>query len=117
MLQFNADLSARLQHQLEKFNYGAQPKKMFGHEVFFVNGYMFTGANVLGIFVHVGKEQVDFALETEKGVVPLSPMEGMVMKDYLLLGESIHKDEKKLKTWLDRAQRIFLYLVCESELR
>jgi TfoX/Sxy family transcriptional regulator of competence genes len=103
MLQFSPELSAYLEEKIEKFGFPTTKQKMFGHEVFFLNGYMFSGANVEGIFVHTGKDERDKALEKESAVGTFEPMEGMVMREYLLLTEPIYSDDKKLKKWLDKS--------------
>jgi hypothetical protein len=101
MLQFNPELHEALTEKVVKYGYPVSPMKMFGHEVYFLNGYMFTGANEDGIFVHLGEEAVLSALSRAKGVSAFHPMEGMTMKDYLLLTEETHTDSRKLKKWLD----------------
>lgn len=110
MIQYSPELSAYLEEKIGLFGYRATKQKMFGHEVFILNGYMFTGANVDGIFVHVGKEERDRALEKEMDVSLFAPMEGMVMREYLLLGRQVYSDEKKLKNWMDRSSRYLLSL-------
>lgn len=110
MLQFSPELSADLEKKLETYGYPATKQKMFGHEVFFLNGYMFTGANVDGIFVHTGKEERDRALEQDEGVAPFEPMEGMTMREYLLLKKPVFSNEKKLKGWLDRSSEYLFSL-------
>ena len=59
MMQFSPERHEFLGRQVEKTGFAAEPKKMFGHEVFFLNGYMYTGANTEGVFVHLGKEEVE----------------------------------------------------------
>jgi TfoX/Sxy family transcriptional regulator of competence genes len=103
MVRFSPDLFAYLEEKIEKYGIPKTKQKMFGHEVFFLNGYMFSGANVDGIFVHTGKEDRDKALEKEPAIRPFEPMEGMVMREYLLLTEPIYKDDKKLKKWLEKS--------------
>jgi len=110
MLKFAPGLSESLEKKLHDYGYGAKKQKMFGHEVFFLNGYMFTGANESGIFVHIGKDARDAALEKETDVSPFEPMEGTVMREYLLLHEPAYSDEKKLKTWLDLSRQYLLSL-------
>ena len=110
MVQFSPELSDYLEYVLNEYEYHAEKKKMFGHETFFLNGYMFCGANVNGIFVHIGQETKVKALETEGGIAPFRPMEGMVMKDYLLLLEEIYGKESELKKWLDRSNEYLLSL-------
>jgi TfoX/Sxy family transcriptional regulator of competence genes len=108
MLQFSAERAEMLDKIVLACGYPTEKKKMFGHEVHFLNGYMFTGANVDGIFVHLGEEAKDAALETESDVGPFKPIEGMTMKDYLLLEEPIVSDPNRLKQWLDRSSRYLL---------
>ena len=103
MLAFSPERSAALEEKLREWNFRFEKKKMFGHETFFHNGYMFTGANVDGIFVHLGRRNVEQALSEEKGLSPFSPMEGMVMRDYVLLREEILNDEYSLETWVKRS--------------
>lgn len=103
MMRFDRELSEMLEQIITTSGYPFAKKKMFGHEVFFLNGYMFSGANELGVFVHLGREAKEKALESETDVAPFSPMEGMVMKDYLLLLENIHQDPQQLKGWLDQS--------------
>jgi hypothetical protein len=71
---------------------------------------MFTGANESGIFVHIGKEARDAALEKETGVSPFEPMEGTVMREYLLLNEPAYSNEEQLKKWLDLSSQHLLSL-------
>ena len=101
MLQFSPELSVRLEQSIRQNGYAVEKKKMFGHEVFFTNGYMFSGANVDGIFVHVGEAMKVKAMATEPDVAPFEPMEGMVMREYLLLKEAVYSDDHRLKDWLD----------------
>lgn len=110
MLKFAPELSESLEKKLQAYGYSAKKQKMFGHEVFFLNGYMFTGANESGIFVHIGKDARDVALEQETGVSPFEPIEGTVMREYLLLHEPAYSDEEKLKTWLDLSRQYLLSL-------
>ncbi len=105
MLQFSPKLTEYLEERIQKYGYFTNKQKMFGHEVFFLNGYMFSGANVDGIFVHIGKEERDRALGKNPDVGPFEPMEGMVMQEYLLLKKPAYSDENKLKEWLDKSSQ------------
>ncbi len=103
MLQFSPELSDYLEQKIRQNGYAVEKKKMFGHEVFFTSGYMFSGANVDGIFVHIGKAKRESALSKEPDVAPFEPMQGMVMREYLLLKEPVYSDDRRLKEWLDSA--------------
>jgi hypothetical protein len=102
MLQFSPERSGYLDKIILVCGFPTEKKKMFGHEVHFLNGYMFTGANVDGIFVNIGAEAKKVALETEPGAAPFIPVEGMTMKDYLLLKEPVVSNPDTLKKWLDQ---------------
>jgi TfoX/Sxy family transcriptional regulator of competence genes len=110
MLKFSPELSESLEKKLQAYGIDANKQKMFGHEVFFLNGYMFTGANESGVFVHIGKDARDIALEKETDVSLFEPMEGTVMREYLLLHEPSYSDEEKLKKWLDLSSQYLLSL-------
>lgn len=100
MLPYSPELSKTLEGKIREWGYSVEKKKMFGHEVFFSNGYMFSGANVDGIFVHIGQEARDEALKQETGVAPFEPMKGMVMREYLLLERPVYSKDHRLKMWL-----------------
>ncbi|MGD9347819.1 MAG: TfoX/Sxy family protein [Candidatus Aminicenantes bacterium] len=110
MLEFSPELSEWLEIRLQTYGFDAKKQKMFGHEVFFLNGYMFTGANECGIFVHIGQAERDTALKRETGVSPFEPMEGTVMREYLLLHKPVYSDEDTFKKWLDLSSRYLLSL-------
>jgi len=110
MLQFAPELAEKLDQIILACGYPTEKKKMFGHEVHFLNTHMFSGANEDGIFVHIGKDAKETALETETGVAPFKPIEGMVMKDYLLLEEPVHSHPDTLKKWLDQSSQYLLSL-------
>ena len=110
MLKFSPELSESLEKKLHDYGISAKKQKMFGHEVFFLNGYMFTGANESGIFVHIGKDARDIALEKEAGVSQFEPMEGTVMREYLLIRRPIYSDGEQLKKWLALSSQYLLSL-------
>jgi len=110
MLQFSPERSGYLDKIILACGFPTDKKKMFGHEVHFLNGYMFTGANVDGIFVNIGAEANKVALETEPGATPFIPVEGMTMKDYLLLKEPVVSNPDALKKWLDQGSQYLLSL-------
>lgn len=110
MLQFSPELAEKLDQIILACGYPTEKKKMFGHEVHFLNTHMFSGANEMGIFVHIGKEAKETALETETGVAPFQPMAGMTMKEYLLLQEPVYSNPDTLKKWLDLSSQYLLSL-------
>ncbi len=110
MMQFDAAGDAALGKAILHEGYAPDKKKMFGHEVYFLNGYMYAGANTNGVFVHVGEEGVQAAVDAEDGVGPFCPMEGMTMKAYLQLAPEITGDGERLGAWLKQSAEFLLGL-------
>lgn len=108
MMKYSAELGAVLEERIRASHYAANRRKMFGHETWFLNGYMFAGASVEGIWVHLGEEAVRQALAAEEGVAPFSPGRGMVMKDYLTVVEPGCREAERLASWLERSARYLL---------
>lgn len=100
MLKFNPELSELLGKRILECGFNPDLRKMFGHEVFFLNGFMFCGANADGVFFHVGEKMKDELLSAGKNVSPFSPLEGMVMKEYIQVDMSASTDAKKIKKWI-----------------
>jgi TfoX/Sxy family transcriptional regulator of competence genes len=108
MMKFSPELAGLLEKQIQAAGYPASKRKMFGHETWFLNGYMFAGASTEGIWMHLGEQAVREALSGEPGVAPFSPGRGMVMKDYLTLAEPACRDAARLGRWLERSSRYLL---------
>ena len=108
MLAASAEMSAVLDKAIADSGLPAEKKKMFGHETWFLNGYMFCGANVRGIFVHLGRDAVPGIIEREDDTGPFEPGRGMTMKDYLQLGLTICAKEDVLQEWLKRSAEYLL---------
>ena len=102
MTPFSAELFELLSKNICEIGIDTQIKKMFGHEVHFLSGYMFAGANSRGINIHVGLNEKETAINSDSGVFTFEPLEGMAMKEYILVGEEIYTDEKRLRSWLEK---------------
>jgi hypothetical protein len=110
MIPFSKELFNHLSSRITDYGYQTDIRRMFGHEVHFLNGYMFAGANRDGIYVHIGEEAKALALEGEEGVFPFEPLEGMSMREYLLLGPEVYGNDAALKRWLDQSSDFLLSL-------
>ena len=103
MMAYDPELGEWLEQRLSEWGYPAECKHMFGHQSWFLNGYMFTGANELGIFVHLGEDAVQTALGDSASagdVASFEPGPGMTMKDYLVVTKQVCSDETTLRRWL-----------------
>jgi TfoX/Sxy family transcriptional regulator of competence genes len=103
MVPFSPELFEHLEKRIVELDYEVERRKMFGHEVFFLRGYMFAGANERGIYVHVGTEAKEKALQDESGVGNFEPLEGMAMKEYVLLEREIYASDDRLRDWLRKS--------------
>ena len=110
MIDFNRELFDLLSSRLSSSGYETEVRKMFGHVVHFLNGYMFAGANEHGIYLHVGEKIKEDALGSEKWVRTFSPLEGTVMREYILLEREGCADADTLKKWTDRSRAYLLSL-------
>ncbi len=84
---------------------GEAPKmrKMFGHEAWFLNGYMFTGANENGIYVHLGEEDAAVAIAENEDLSPFSPRRDMIVKAYALIAGAAAEDRETVVSWVRRS--------------
>ena len=110
MLKFSPELDKVLGKALHGLDLPVSRMKMFGHDVWFLNGYMFSGANEMGIFLHLNEEMRDTAIADDNRLLPFEPMEGMIMREYLLLSEEICSDSTILAGWLQQSARYLLSL-------
>ena len=78
-------------------------RKMFGHETWFLNGYMFTGANEDGIYVHLGEEGAAAAIAENGDLTPFSPGRDMIMKNYALIASAAADDEGIVASWVAKS--------------
>ena len=78
-------------------------RKMFGYPVYFVNGNMFMGVHGDDLFLRLSP---DDRVEIRK-VFPLvrsfTPREGMTMKEYVTLPNTIQDDIENFREWRDRS--------------
>lgn len=88
---------------IEEAGYAATMKKMFGHDTWFLNGYMYAGCNIDGVFVHLGDEASKNALAEHEDLSPFSPGRDMIMKDYIQINEPSAGDPGIVSAWLARS--------------
>jgi len=101
MVKFDPARGEVLRALIEKAGYPATMKKMFGHDTWFLNGYMYSGCNTEGFFVHVGEASAGRAVAEHEDVVPFSPGRGMTMKDYVQINEPSAENREIVAEWLE----------------
>ena len=74
-------------------------KKMFGYPVCFVNGNMWTGLYANTMMMRCGEEMRERAISGHDATI-FEPMPGRPMKEYVMVPDSVMKDETLLSSWL-----------------
>lgn len=80
--------------------FACQKKPMFGHEVYWVNGNMFTGVFQSSIFIRLSKGEQEEFMEKYADAKQFEPMAGRPMKDYVTVPESVLGDKKAVDEWM-----------------
>ena len=89
------DLFSRLQDGLPP---EAEKRKMFGYPSSFVNGQMFAGLHQANMVLRLDEEQrAEFLLQP--GAKIFEPMPGRVMREYVVVPESLKAQEEALFKW------------------
>jgi TfoX/Sxy family transcriptional regulator of competence genes len=81
---------------------GAQGRKMFGYESFFINGNFAAGLWQNTAVFKLSEEDAAAFMKI-KGAKPFAPMKGRVMSHWYEAPEELAKDSKKLAAWCSRA--------------
>ena len=99
MEKYNRDLE-ELNSILGKYITQSESKEMFDYPVFFINNNMFAGLHGEDLFVRLPDEaQLKIYIDQEEAY-PFAP-EGKIMKEYVVLPESLLSDKMLLELWLD----------------
>ena len=110
MAKFDPGRAIILSDLVQKTGYPATLKKMFGHDTWFLNGYMYAGCNTGGVFVHLGEDGAKNAIDTNDDVIPFSPRSDMVMRAYVQIADPSARDPQILSEWLKRSAEFLLAL-------
>jgi TfoX/Sxy family transcriptional regulator of competence genes len=78
-------------------------RPMFGSPVFWINRNMFAGVHQDSIFIRLPEADRGEIAKKFPGTVPFEPLKGRVMKEYVVVPQSLYADAKALDEWLRRA--------------
>jgi len=95
------ELSEFLDGALSSFN--CKKKLMFGSPAYFVNSNMFTGVFQDDIFIRLSEKDRSEITGLNDEVVPFEPMEGRIMKEYVVLPESLYSHREEFEKWLSHS--------------
>jgi len=95
------ELAKVLDAALIRFTCDRRP--MFGSPVFWINRNMFAGVHQDSIFVRLSEADRGEIAKKFPGSLPFEPLKGRVMKEYVVLPQSLYGDATVLDEWLRRA--------------
>jgi TfoX/Sxy family transcriptional regulator of competence genes len=98
------ELGERLAPLLER--YRCERRKMFGADVWFVNGNMFMGVFGEGLFMRLSDEDGQAIKKEFPGAGVFSPTERTVMSEYVSVPVSSLDDLGKLEGWIERSHAL-----------
>jgi len=84
-------------------SFDCQRRMMFGYPVYFVNNNMFTGTHQNNVFLRLSESNRKEILSENNEASPFEPVKGRIMKEYVVLPDSILKDSRGLRKWLNRS--------------
>ncbi|MCX9083619.1 MAG: TfoX/Sxy family protein [Candidatus Methanoperedens sp.] len=87
-----------------------QKKKMFGCPVYFANDNMLAGVFENDIFLRFSEQDREKIISENDEVMPFEPMKGRVMKEYLVLPDSLYNDPEKFQELLGSSYEYVLSL-------
>jgi TfoX/Sxy family transcriptional regulator of competence genes len=94
----NEELSKFLDERISAFD--VKKKKMFGCPVYFANDNMFAGVFENDIFIRLSEQDRQKLTSENDEVMPFEPMKGRVMKEYVILSDSMYNDPEKFRELL-----------------
>jgi TfoX/Sxy family transcriptional regulator of competence genes len=83
--------------------FACKKKPMFGHEVYWINGNMFTGVFESSIWMRLSPQDQTEFLGKFKDAKEFEPMAGRPMKDYVVVPETVLGDSESVGEWMKRA--------------
>jgi TfoX/Sxy family transcriptional regulator of competence genes len=99
--KMSQDTAKKLETLVQPF--ACQKKPMFGHDVYWVNGNMFTGIFQSIIFVRLSPKDQNEFLEKYKDARLFEPMEGRPMREYVVVPEQVLEDKDAVGEWMKRS--------------
>src|SRR3990170_7094318 len=87
------ELSKFLDESISSFD--VKKKKMFGCPVYFTNDNMVAGVFENDIFIRLPEKDRKEIISENDEVMPFEPIKGRVMKEYVVLPDSLYNDPEK----------------------
>jgi TfoX/Sxy family transcriptional regulator of competence genes len=97
----SVELSEILTRAAEPFAL-VERRKMFGGLTLFLNGHMFAAIHGAKIVLRMSEQDRQDA-QTKSGALPFEPMPGRVMKEYVVVPESVWSSPDSLDKWMAKS--------------
>lgn len=97
----NAELSQLLEEKISNFT--ITKKKMFGFPAYFANNNMLAGIFEDNLFIRLSEPDREEITSKFDEVIPFEPIKGRIMKEYVVLPDTIYNDPEKFDEWLNRS--------------
>ncbi len=111
----NEELSQFLEEKISIYN--VTKKKMFGFPAFFVNNNMLAGIFEDVMFIRLSVPDRDEVISEYDEVKPFEPVKGRIMKEYVVLPDSLYNNPEKFREWLGRSFQYVSSLPAKKEKR
>jgi len=92
------ELSQFLDERMASFD--VKKKKMFGCPVYFANDNMISGLFENDIFIRLSEQDRKKIISESDEVMPFEPVNGRIMKEYVVLPDSLYNDPRKFQELL-----------------
>lgn len=84
-------------------DFDCNKRMMFGCPAYFVNNNMFTGVHQDNIMIRLSESDRSAIQTKYDEAQPFEPMKGRVMKEYMLVPESLYNDSEEFNSWLNKS--------------
>jgi TfoX/Sxy family transcriptional regulator of competence genes len=95
------ELSQFLEEKIASFN--VKKRKMFGCPAYFVNNNMLAGVFQDDIFMHLSEADRIEIRSIYDEAIPFEPIKGRIMKEYVVLPDTLYNNSEKFQEWLNRS--------------
>lgn len=108
----NAELLERVVEAVPE----AEKRMMFGCPAYFLNGNMFLGAHQEDIILRLPESDREELLDRGQASI-FAPMNGRVMREYVVLSPSILSSQPEFEKWLLKSRAYVLSLPAKAKKR
>ena len=95
------ELSQFLEEKIASFN--VKKRRMFGCPAYFVNDNLLAGVFQDNLFMRLSEaDRIEIHSRYDEAV-PFEPVKGRIMKEYVVLPDTLYNNHEKFQEWLNRS--------------